>query len=158
MDTLTAEQIAELRETFLLFDKDGDGTVNSDELGTVMRQLGQEPSEEELRQMIAEVDEDGSGEIEFEEFCTMMANRMNQPIDSPQELIEAFEIFDDEKRGYITMEEFRSVMTTLGEKLSHSDVDEMMTMTGIGKNGKVKYKGMFWFNKQRLRSHISFCC
>lgn len=51
------------------------------------------------------------------------------------------------------MEEFRSVMTTLGEKLSHSDVDEMMTMTGIGKNGKVKYKGMFWFNKQRLRSH-----
>lgn len=50
---------AELRETFLLFDKDGDGTVNSDELGTVMRQLGQEPSEEELRQMIAEVDEDG---------------------------------------------------------------------------------------------------
>lgn len=45
------------------------------------------------------------------------------------------------------MEEFRSVMTTLGEKLSHSDVDEMMTMTGIGKNGKVKYKGMFQFNK-----------
>lgn len=68
------------------------------------------------------------------------------------------QIFDDEKRGYITMEEFRSVMTTLGEKLSHSDVDEMVTMTGIGKNGKVKYKGMFWFNKQRLRSHISFCC
>lgn len=56
------------------------------------------------------------------------------------------------------MEEFRSVMTTLGEKLSHSDVDEMMTMTGIGKNGKVKYKGMLWFNKQRLRRHISFCC
>lgn len=55
-------------------------------------------------------------------------------------------IFDDEKRGYITMEEFRSVMTTLGEKLSHSDVDEMVTMTGIGKNGKVKYKGMIQFN------------
>lgn len=50
---------AELRETFLLFDKDGDGTVNCDELGTVMRQLGLEPSDEELRQMIAEVDEDG---------------------------------------------------------------------------------------------------
>ncbi|XP_061173318.1 calmodulin-like [Saccostrea echinata] len=139
-DSLTPEQIAELRETFLLFDRDGDGTVNCEELGTVMRQLGHEPSEEELRQMIAEVDEDGSGEIEFEEFCTMMANRMNQPIDSPKELIEAFEIFDEEKKGYITMEEFRSVMTTLGEKLSQSDVDEMVTMTGIGKNGKVRYK------------------
>ncbi|XP_056021985.1 uncharacterized protein LOC125651292 [Ostrea edulis] len=141
-DSLTPDQIADLRETFRLFDKDGDGTVNCDELGTVMRQLGQEPSDEELRQMIAEVDEDGSGEIEFEEFCAMMANRMNQPIDSPKELIEAFEIFDEERRGYITMEEFRSVMTTLGEKLSHSDVDEMVTMTGIGRNGKVRYKGM----------------
>lgn len=51
--------VLDLRETFRLFDKDGDGTVNCDELGTVMRQLGQEPSDEELRQMIAEVDEDG---------------------------------------------------------------------------------------------------
>lgn len=34
----------------------------------------------------------GSGEIEFEEFCAMMANRINQPIDSPEELIEAFEV------------------------------------------------------------------
>lgn len=33
-------------------------------------------------------------------------------------------------------------MTTLGEKLSHSDVDEMVTMTGIGRKGKVRYKGM----------------
>ena len=51
--------VVDLRETFLLFDKDGDGTVNCEELGTVMRQLGQDPSDEELREMIAEVDEDG---------------------------------------------------------------------------------------------------
>lgn len=33
--------------------------MNCEELGTVMRQLGQDPSDEELREMIAEVDEDG---------------------------------------------------------------------------------------------------
>lgn len=45
------------------------------------------------------------------------------------------------------MEEFWFVMIILGEKLFYSDVDEMMIMMGIGKNGKVKYKGMIWFNK-----------
>ena len=51
--------LSELRATFLLFDKDGDGTVNITELGTVMRSMGQEPSDDELRAMIAEVDVDG---------------------------------------------------------------------------------------------------
>ena len=44
MDQLTDEQIAEFREAFLVFDKDGDGTITTKELGTVMRNLGQNPS------------------------------------------------------------------------------------------------------------------
>ena len=51
---------AELREAFSLFDKDGDGTITNKELGTVMRSLGQKPSESELREMINEVDVDGA--------------------------------------------------------------------------------------------------
>ena len=36
-DQLTEEQIAEFKEAFSLFDKDGDGTITTKELGTVMR-------------------------------------------------------------------------------------------------------------------------
>ncbi len=43
--TLTDEQIAEFKEAFSLFDKDGDGTITTKELGTVMRSLGQNPTE-----------------------------------------------------------------------------------------------------------------
>ena len=38
-DQLTEEQIAEFKEAFSLFDKDGDGTITTKELGTVMRSL-----------------------------------------------------------------------------------------------------------------------
>lgn len=58
-DQLTEEQIAEFKEAFSLFDKDGDGTITTKELGTVMRSLGQNPTEAELQDMINEVDADG---------------------------------------------------------------------------------------------------
>ena len=44
-DQLTEEQIAEFKKAFSLFDKDGDGTITTKELGTVMRSLGQNPTE-----------------------------------------------------------------------------------------------------------------
>lgn len=62
-DQLTEEQIAEFKEAFSLFDKDGDGTITTKELGTVMRSLGQNPTEAELQDMINEVDADGNYKI-----------------------------------------------------------------------------------------------
>ena len=49
----------EFREAFNLFDKDGSGNISSEELGSVMRSLGQNPSEKELIDLVNEIDVDG---------------------------------------------------------------------------------------------------
>ena len=54
---------SEFKEAFSLFDKDGDGTITTKEIGTVMRSLGQNPTEAELQDMINEVDTDGKWDI-----------------------------------------------------------------------------------------------
>lgn len=42
-----------------MFDKDGDGTITTAELGTVMKSLGQNLTKQELEDMVNEVDVDG---------------------------------------------------------------------------------------------------
>ena len=105
-EQLTEEQIAEFKEAFSLFDKDGDGTITTKELGTVMRSLGQNPTEAELQDMINEVDADGNGTIDFPEFCTLMARKMKDT-DSEEELKEAFRVFDKDGNGFISAAELR---------------------------------------------------
>jgi len=138
-DQLTEEQIAEFKEAFSLFDKDGDGTITTKELGTVMRSLGQNPTEAELQDMINEVDADGNGTIDFPEFLTMMARKMKDT-DSEEEIREAFRVFDKDGNGFISAAELRHVMTNLGEKLTDEEVDEMIREADIDGDGQVNYE------------------
>merc|ERR1719231_1654195 len=138
-DQLTEEQIAEFKEAFSLFDKNGDGTITTQELGTVMRSLGQNPTEAELQDMINEVDADGNGTIEFPEFLTLMARKM-EDTDTEEEILEAFEVFDKDGNGYISAAELRHVMTNLGEKLTDEEVDEMIREADVDGDGQINYE------------------
>eukprot|EP00828_Plagiopyla_frontata_P003878 TRINITY_DN112_c0_g1_i1.p1 TRINITY_DN112_c0_g1~~TRINITY_DN112_c0_g1_i1.p1 ORF type:complete len:225 (-),score=52.66 TRINITY_DN112_c0_g1_i1:190-864(-) len=138
-DQLTEEQIAEFKEAFSLFDKDGDGTITTKELGTVMRSLGQNPTEAELQDMINEVDADGNGTIDFPEFLSLMARKMKDT-DTEEELIEAFKVFDRDGNGLISAAELRHVMTNLGEKLTDEEVDEMIREADIDGDGQINYE------------------
>ena len=62
----------EIREAFHSFDKNRANTITTEDFGTVLRSLGQNPTEEELEDMIKKVDTDGTGTISFSEFRTMM--------------------------------------------------------------------------------------
>ena len=47
-DILSEEQITQFKEAFILFDKDDDGAITTEELSTVTRSLGQNPTKAEL--------------------------------------------------------------------------------------------------------------
>merc|ERR1719370_2701735 len=68
--------IAEFKMAFDIFDHDGGGDINTNELGRVMKLLGQSPSKEELDEIVQAVDVDGSGSIDFDEFLIMMVKEM----------------------------------------------------------------------------------
>ncbi|KAJ9070105.1 hypothetical protein DSO57_1011720 [Entomophthora muscae] len=137
-DGLTEDQVAEFKEAFSLFDRDGDGSITVKELGTVMRSLGQNPTEAELQALITDIDTDGNGMIDFAEFLTLMARNMKSA-DSEEEIKEAFKVFDKDGNGFISAAELRHVMTNLGEKLSEKEADEMIREADIDGDGQINY-------------------
>ena len=122
---MVAEQRGCSATSFSILDKDGDGAVTTEELGAVMRSLGQNPTEAELQDMINEVDADGNGTIDFPELLSLMARKMKDT-DTEEELVEAFKVFDRDGNGFTSATELRHVMMNLGEKLTDEEVDEMI--------------------------------
>jgi len=132
----TEQQVEEFKEAFSEFDIDGDGTITTQELGTVMRRIGERPTDKELTDMVAEVDEDKSGTIEFNEFLQMMANRQGDS----EKIQKVFRVFDKNDDGFITSIELAKVMSDLGERLSEEELEEMMRWADKDGDGKVGFQ------------------
>ncbi len=122
---MTKEQLEELKESFLLFDKNGDGSISKDELKEALRLFGQKPTDAQVQEMINNADKDGSGTIEFPEFVLLMGKHLKDK-DSEVELKSAFNFFDLDGDGYITASELRSVMIKLGEKMTDEEIDDII--------------------------------
>ena len=50
-------------------------------------------------------------------------------------------MFDRDSNGYISASEFRYVLTTLGEKMSDTEVDELLTSADIDGDGQINHEG-----------------
>ena len=51
-----------------VFDQDGNGVISRKNLAAVMKNLGEELTEDDLTDMMLEADKNGDGVVDFEEF------------------------------------------------------------------------------------------
>ncbi|KAF9130313.1 hypothetical protein BGW39_003238 [Mortierella sp. 14UC] len=141
MASISEDQISEFKEGFSLFDRKGNGTIESSSLGDLLRALGQNPTQAQVRELVAEADPSGTRVINFDTFLKVLMRPDGfKPAGSYNEFINGFKVFDKENDGCITVGELRSVLTNLGEKLSDSEVDELLKGVEVDKSGKVHYE------------------
>ena len=137
VDTLSEEELSEIKEVFAMFDKDKSGSVNLKELGCILRTLGQMPTEDELTEFFHEADTDNSGTVEFPEFVTLVAR---QRCDPKEEMRLAFEAFDENGDKLISRDELRKFLSNAGEVFDECEFEKIMDEIDCDGDGFINYE------------------
>merc|ERR1711916_381951 len=113
------------RDAFDLFDADNDGNIDASELKLAMTALGFQPTDEEVEEMISNADLNGDGVVDFDEFLEMATGKLSNRSDE-DEIKQAFALFDEQGRGFITADDLRRIATDLREDFTSEELREMI--------------------------------
>ncbi|CAK9147113.1 unnamed protein product [Ilex paraguariensis] len=138
---------AEIRSVFATFDKNNDGYITKQELRESLKNIGIFMEEREVVGMIEKVDSNGDGLIDLDEFCELFGDLEGRREKERSEdegggegyLKEAFDVFDGDGDGLITVEELGLVLSSLGFKEGKKleDCKEMIRKVDLDGDGMV---------------------
>jgi len=116
------------KEAFVVFDKNGQGSIGEDALKKLLKTLGQDVKDEEVKAILELGSSGGSAgdneDISFDSFVKLMAARMDET-EQQEELRAVFEALDADKDGLISITELKDTLEkVLGEKLD--DIAELI--------------------------------
>jgi calcium-binding protein CML len=144
----------ELRGIFATFDKNDDGFITTQELRESLKNMGISAGERDVADMVERVDSNGDGLIDFDEFRELYDSiaggcgggdgdwrREGEERGRDGDLKEAFDVFDGNKDGLITVEELGSVLASLGfaEGNKLEDCKEMIRKVDVDGDGMVNF-------------------
>jgi calcium-binding protein CML len=125
---------AELKRVFQMFDQNSDGRITKKELSDSLDKLGIYIPEDELTAMIEKIDVNKDGCVDIEEFGALYETIMDEK-NEEDDIREAFKVFDQNGDGYITVEELRSVLSSLGLKQGRTAEDCKRMISKVDKDG-----------------------
>jgi centrin-3 len=133
---LLNEQKQEIREAFTLFDMNNDGFLDYHELKVALRALGFDMSKKEVLAVIEEYDNSGKRVISYDDFYRYVAAKMVER-DPVEEIKRAFELFDDDHTGKITLKNLRRVAKELGENMGDDELAAMIDEFDLDEDGEI---------------------
>ncbi|KAK1400051.1 calmodulin-like protein 3 [Heracleum sosnowskyi] len=143
----------ELKSVFATFDKNSDGYITSQELKESLKNIGITMSDKDVKEMVEKVDANGDNLIDIDEFCTLFESIMStsnvEEVDAADGeveneggyLKEAFNVFDEDGDGVITVEELGMVLSSLGFKEGKllESCKEMIRKVDVDGDGKINF-------------------
>lgn len=123
-DRISQHDYEELKATFDLFDADGGGSIDPEEIEKVLEQIGLKGKSAIVNEMIVGLRDLGRP-IKFDEFLEIVASKVGDA-KSREGLAKVFDLWDNQGNGVIDFDSFKRVAKELGETLNDDEIIEMM--------------------------------
>lgn len=136
---LSEDQIKEIKEAFELFDLDGSGLINPQELYLTLCTFGYENAKDEIKKIIEEIGNIKDRYIDFTEFLKI-TNSILLNRDSASDMKKAFARFDDDSTNEITFRNLKRISLELGEQLTDEELAEMVKAADFDGDGVVNFE------------------
>mmetsp|Transcript_32954 Transcript_32954/g.82815 ORF Transcript_32954/g.82815 Transcript_32954/m.82815 type:complete len:146 (-) Transcript_32954:103-540(-) len=139
---LSSQQVEEYTTAFQFFDKESTGTLQPKDVKPMMRALGEDMTDSEITSMC------GSG-LTVDAFIRNRQERW-AALRSVEVLKRAFAAFDRNRSGTIPADQLKYYLTSLGDRMTESEVDNLLKDAGAGPGGSVNYNA---FVEKMLGAH-----
>jgi calmodulin len=133
--SISQEKKDELRSVFMLFDKDGSGELDADEVTKLLNLLGQNVSSSEAEELIKAVDVDGNGELDFNEFLYAVCGDHDHA--TRMKLQGAFDMYDVDKSGKLDRGELLKMGSMLSDVFTEDDLDGIISAADKDGDGEI---------------------
>lgn len=120
----TAEEIEEIQEAFSMFDTNGEQKIDPSMLKQAMISMNFKQKSPIVFEMICQLEKYGRN-ISFDEFLEEISKQLGNREDR-EGIDKIFDLFDEEKKGVISVNNMRKVAKELGENLSAEEISEMV--------------------------------
>ena len=142
------EVLAEYQDLFDSYDLNKNGKIERKEMKTILKKLGKESTNEEIEQIWKSMNKiESDSTISFNDFIEFIKRfNLSKNTMSTDDIINAFEIFDKNHDGTLSINEFKHILMDLGQKFSEDEVNEIITEIDLDNNGKINYREFveFW--------------
>mmetsp|Transcript_64191 Transcript_64191/g.180683 ORF Transcript_64191/g.180683 Transcript_64191/m.180683 type:complete len:165 (-) Transcript_64191:135-629(-) len=142
---LTQNELTKLQEAFSIWDRQQGGFIPwKPDFASLWRSIGQNPTEAELKEII-DANNTETGHFSLDQFLRICESDnprwMKDPL-RPEQLIEAFKVFDKDGRGVITTPQLRYMLQCLGDKLDDAEADDFINFADKEQTGEIDYQDL----------------